>query len=567
MITLNPKILLLTSLIGLFIQNYWTQSQERDNILSLDTNGAIPGMTQYYDHVTNGNNLRKIIVLGDTVIVACDYTDSLNSQNATARRTYYQISYDGGDIWESSGLPVSNNYTAYPDIVPIRTGGDRTIAVSGLGSPTGAYIGVDVLLGAGSFTIYSAGPVGPYFPAVSTALLNPNVGYAFMKADTLLYRSINCQNGSYSFITIITILPPNSRYYIASNQLGTHVFVMWWNSQTHEIKGRRSTNSGNSFDTINTVCPSLVNINGDMVTPTYAADVIYKPGTTTLYAAFSTLAPGMFPTAKGSKVLLWSPAVNGGVPVKIADWRNINSGFINDTTYFSGNLKRLQTGLTPVSHPSIAFSSNGLRLVCVFSTPLRDTTSYGYHYNNVFGNYSEDGGQNWTPAYSIACIISEQLSINPGNDEIYPTVSKTGNSLNRFYVTYSLSAFPGSASFGDAGTPVGKVYQIFKVYCPTVEGSVTIISTEIPSSFLLEQNYPNPFNPNTVIKFDVMKKSFVKIIVYDITGREVKRLVDEDLGAGKYSVNFDGGNLASGIYFYSLLAGDFAETKKMILVK
>jgi hypothetical protein len=375
-------------------------------------------------------------------------------------------------------------------------------------------------------------------------------------------------NGSYSILNYITILPPNSRYYITSNQLGTHVFVMWWNSLTNEIKYKRSTNSGNSFDTMSTVCPSLVNINGEMVTPTYAADVIYKPGTTTPYVAFSTLAPGMLATAQGSKVLLWSPAVNGGVPVKIADWRNLNSGFINDTGYFNNNLRRLQTGLTPVSHPSIAFSYDGLRLVCVYSSPLRDTTSYGFHFNNAFGNYSDNGGLNWSNSRFVGCVVTSNYYIEPGNDQLYPTVSKTGNLSNKYCVTYSLSAFPGSASLGDAGAPVGKVYQIFRHFCPTIEPfGINIISGEVPSEYSLGQNYPNPFNPNTVIKFDIMKKSFVKIIVYDISGREVKRLAEQELNAGKYSVNFDGGNLSSGIYFYSLLAGDFTETKKMILVK
>ena len=93
------------------------------------------------------------------------------------------------------------------------------------------------------------------------------------------------------------------------------------------------------------------------------------------------------------------------------------------------------------------------------------------------------------------------------------------------------------------------------------------ISTEIPSSFSLKQNYPNPFNPTTKIKFDVVRLSDVKIVVYDVTGREVSTLVNESLQPGTYETTFDASALSSGIYFYILTAGDFKETKRMSLLK
>ncbi len=107
------------------------------------------------------------------------------------------------------------------------------------------------------------------------------------------------------------------------------------------------------------------------------------------------------------------------------------------------------------------------------------------------------------------------------------------------------------------------------------EGGVVIIpvkveekySNEIPSRFALYQNYPNPFNPGTTIEFDLPERSSVKLIVYDVLGGEVEKLVDEELDAGRYRVNFDASNLSSGVYFYVLDAGKFKMTKKMVLVK
>ncbi len=96
-----------------------------------------------------------------------------------------------------------------------------------------------------------------------------------------------------------------------------------------------------------------------------------------------------------------------------------------------------------------------------------------------------------------------------------------------------------------------------------------------PENYSLEQNYPNPFNPNTTITFDIAKLSTVKLVVYDLTGREVAVLADNMFHRGRYSINFDATGLASGVYIYRIYAYDFqagpeqifTDTKKMIVVK
>jgi len=93
--------------------------------------------------------------------------------------------------------------------------------------------------------------------------------------------------------------------------------------------------------------------------------------------------------------------------------------------------------------------------------------------------------------------------------------------------------------------------------------------TPLPTSFALEQNYPNPFNPETVISYQLAASSFVTLKVYDILGNEIASLVNEEQPAGTHQVKFSGKNrdFSSGIYFYQLRAGDFVQTKKMILLK
>ncbi|MBK8550423.1 MAG: T9SS type A sorting domain-containing protein [Ignavibacteria bacterium] len=95
--------------------------------------------------------------------------------------------------------------------------------------------------------------------------------------------------------------------------------------------------------------------------------------------------------------------------------------------------------------------------------------------------------------------------------------------------------------------------------------SEVVIGT--PEKYELSQNYPNPFNPVTHLEFGIPDLGFVTLKVYDITGREVKTLVKEIKPAGRYSLTFDGSNLSSGIYFYTLTAGEFKQTKRMMILK
>ena len=89
----------------------------------------------------------------------------------------------------------------------------------------------------------------------------------------------------------------------------------------------------------------------------------------------------------------------------------------------------------------------------------------------------------------------------------------------------------------------------------------------VPTEFAIHQNYPNPFNPTTQINYSLPKSSFVSLKVYDVLGREVATLVNQTQNNGSYNISFNANNLASGVYFYKLEAGDFISIKKMLLVK
>jgi hypothetical protein len=100
----------------------------------------------------------------------------------------------------------------------------------------------------------------------------------------------------------------------------------------------------------------------------------------------------------------------------------------------------------------------------------------------------------------------------------------------------------------------------------TITG-VAQTSSMIPIRYELYQNYPNPFNPSTTINYDLPKQSKVKLVMYDILGREVTTLVNETKNAGRYQVIWNANRFASGVYFYRLQADAFTETKKLMIIK
>ena len=120
----------------------------------------------------------------------------------------------------------------------------------------------------------------------------------------------------------------------------------------------------------------------------------------------------------------------------------------------------------------------------------------------------------------------------------------------------------GNSMYGYAITDEG--YVLKSVQSVSV---VPVEMTTFATSFVLQQNYPNPFNPSTKIKYSVPQMLQVEIKVYDVLGNEIVTLVNDEKPIGNYQVSFNASNLPSGVYFYQLRAGDFIETKKMMLMK
>jgi serine protease AprX len=179
---------------------------------------------------------------------------------------------------------------------------------------------------------------------------------------------------------------------------------------------------------------------------------------------------------------------------------------------------------------------------------------------------STNNGSTWT-AYTAVTAANVNL-----DTFFFPITGSTIGSRVEYYFAAQDIALPtpkmSTLPAGGSGvTPPGSTPPSTRFTFNIVPIGITSNSNEIPSAFKLYNNYPNPFNPNTKIKFDIPKSTFVKLIVYDVLGREVETLVNTDLKAASYEVDFYASKYASGIYFYKLETASFTDIKKMILIK
>lgn len=219
-------------------------------------------------------------------------------------------------------------------------------------------------------------------------------------------------------------------------------------------------------------------------------------------------------------------------------------------TYDYATLKYDGATLGLLWGPKIYHSANGNSLAraivydsagFVYVTGSSVGSGTGYDFATV-RYMASNGTQQW---------IKTENGPASGNDYVSGIVSTGPFNV---YVT-------GSMNFG---APTGLDFYTIRY---TENLGIQPIGGEVPKKFSLSQNYPNPFNPSTSIKFDIPNSTQVKLVVYNVLGSEVSKLVDDYLVTGSYEVKWDASNVTSGIYFYKLFTDKFTETKKMMLVK
>ena len=176
----------------------------------------------------------------------------------------------------------------------------------------------------------------------------------------------------------------------------------------------------------------------------------------------------------------------------------------------------------------------------------------GYDYCLV--EVSSDNGTTWQQ------VATYTGTMNTWTKQSFD-ISSMVNSSSNFRIRFRLTSDVNTTATG---------WYVDDIKIKNYQGPPTGIGNytgTLPEKYSLEQNYPNPFNPTTNIKFALPKSGFVKLVIYDITGRTINTLLNETKEAGAYSILFNGENLASGVYYYKIESGEFSSIKKMILIK
>ncbi len=256
---------------------------------------------------------------------------------------------------------------------------------------------------------------------------------------------------------------------------------------------------------------------------------------------------------------------------------NLNLAYMSIAFDTSGNLF---AGLRTGEIYTINVSDGTYNLLTTTTIPI-NTIAFNPFTNELWAAPKYVLGNNKDKIYKVNILTGEAIEIG-----------KTG--LNE--ITNDLAFDEQGILYGVVGLPlfVGKLIKIDTTnalatvigetgfedvqglaYYPGTIVSVPILSDILPDQYCLMQNYPNPFNPSTRIKYSIPQTSQVEIKVFDVLGKEIETLVNEEKPAGNYEINFNASDLASGVYFYQLIAVDpstgsekaFVETKKMVLLR
>ena len=263
-----------------------------------------------------------------------------------------------------------------------------------------------------------------------------------------------------------------------------------------------------------------------------------------------------------------------------ASWTQVNDGLANtnvtsltfspDKSLYAGTFGGGAFKLADASSPWKKLSIADDKIWTVHATKSNElyASSYG---NGVF--VSLDNGATWSKAltssntkyiYNIQSDNANNVYMISTTGGIFVKVAATNTWKNLGLGGFGVSSIYLDETDGSVfiGTSSGYVYKNDATLTGTSESS-----NVIPTHFNVSQNYPNPFNPSTQISYDLPKQARVKLIIYDLLGKEVTKLVDETKEAGRYTVTFNAAKYASGLYFYKVTADNYSSIKKMILIK
>lgn len=509
-----------------------------------------------YDYQTNGSV--RYLVQDPTnkskwCAILMSQPDSSTAAGA-GRHIYYSYSDDNGATWSSDVLDGVNNQ-GFPCLT---LSNGLPVIARHQSATVGTLVSKDASFGAFGFSNVPGVPVNltgnlPIWPHIS-GTANGNLVLVAAPNNTGAFngwRTTYNGSGWSPYVDLTTISGPSGNFDVAANGNGKVCIIGTdYNSNSNVMRLFASNDNGLTFDNGTVIFNYVIdgtdtlfaNIAGGYQA-TYIGDEPHV-----VFAAYNATAT-VFPNANTNeyvkpRIYHWSQST--GLKL-VASKSNIPQ--LTDTI--------TQILMVPLTQPTVTRLGNG-NLVCAFTAFLRNnvqTVDNGDQVNagEIFTSVSTNGGSTWSTPVN--------QTNTPSVEEKHPSFAQTTSDSLRLYYIRDMKA-GGWVNVPDWGK--APVYGIFKKAAITVGIKENV---SIAKSYELFQNYPNPFNPTTTISYFVQKTGIVTLKVYDALGREVASLVNEVQSQGPKEVTFIGDKLSSGIYYYSISAGDFKDTKKMMLIK
>jgi hypothetical protein len=566
MLTLKISLVVFILSISLYSQNLaWSYN-------------LISDLKTGYDYQSHGSAQQVWLDLNNQGYLHAVFIYSGVDDNAWADRTsLYFGSIDGGESWfEVGAVPVNNGSTGrsgFPCIVGT-SDGRAVISNHNNNAPhtTRSTIFIDNSPFENNFTEYDPGETTtgqPLYPKLAI-LPDNDVLIAAFSSDLYLNK---LSGGIFTGWQTFNGGNPET-YSLAVSENGNKIGIAYLgdplSSQAHWVLYNETTDGGITWEPPTIVWQAYTDsVTGNNLGGFRGVNLSYNgEDPCIVFEVGWNTDTGYYPGLP-SEIRFWSPNINGGNSKVLADSSNVPFYRNYGVTDFQ----------FPLSRPVIGRSQTNDYLFVAFNA----TTGEYWHgvssadstaYMCGMFMYSSDAGDTWSTPERFTPITSPLL------DWRYVSIAPV-SPVNNNYIQVHL------VMQGDPG-PGSNINTWIWHNPPWVDAQYYHFSTDIVltdvkdeqsaiSSFNLEQNYPNPFNPSTKIKFSVPSNvkgemSNVSLKVYDVLGNEIATLVNEELSPGEYEVSFDSHsgevrNLTSGIYFYTLRAGSFVQTKKMVLMK
>ncbi len=520
-----------------------------DNLVAITGAEVSVDLRSQYDLQSNGNI--KYIYQNPTnpqLMHACFMVSTDPGPGWDNRNVRYAYSTNGGSSWEYIGT-VSTTRSGFPTLTV--TNDNRAVILAHCtdgGGINRAQLFVDLAPGVGSWSTLDPGTNGnaalaPIWPEVSVDLSNNKILWAASQngVDSALVDV--CTNltspGTFTGYKPIPNCETAEQY---STAVGTGKYGVAFVTLTQGASLIESNDGGVTWgapQTIYTYNPA------DSIGLLRSIDLRYNGATPqVVFGLLTTDAAGFYPGLP-SKMVFWSPTVNGGNPVTVDSAGGLTgSNSVNDV-------------FVSVTRGVIG-SGGGSNIYVAYSKARSDTDAVGNNYFDMWFRYSADNGATWGPKTQTTNLAGQFSQLN---DCRYAAISPS-NAGNTAHLITSIDTIAASNVNGAAAS-WSKCYYV-KI-APVI--GINTISTEIPKGYDLSQNYPNPFNPTTKIKFALPNAGLVTLKMYDILGKEVSVLINKQMSAGTFEYEFNAIGLTSGVYFYRIESGNFVDTKKLVLVK